>query len=187
MRSSTRRHVPDPVAEQQHQRRQQDDPHHRRVEQDRDRQPHAHLAHGRDRRGREGDEDRGHDRGGAGDHPGGLLQPEGDRGAVVAVDVVALAHPGDQEDRVVDREAEGDAEDRPGADRVDVGVAAERVARGDLADQGHHPDRGRHRGEVEADGEQRQQRRPQDEDQRQEGEEDEGADHQRQPRLVAAP
>ena len=52
---------------------------------------------------------------------------------------VALPHAGEEEDRVVDREAEGDAEDRRGADGVDVGVAAERVAGGDLAGEGDTP------------------------------------------------
>ena len=68
------RHVPDPVAEQQHQGRQEDDADDGRVEQDGDRQADAELADGRDRRRGEGDEDGHHDRRRAGDHPRGLLE-----------------------------------------------------------------------------------------------------------------
>src|SRR5262249_10289318 len=46
---------PDPVAQQQHQRRQQDDADHGRIEQHRDGEADAELAHGGDRRAREGD------------------------------------------------------------------------------------------------------------------------------------
>ena len=43
--------------------------------------------------------------------------------------VVVLAHPDEQEDRVVDREPEDDPEDHRRPDRVDVGVAAQRPVR----------------------------------------------------------
>ena len=79
-----------------------------------------------DRGAGEGDEDGHHDRRRAGDHPGGLLEPELDRGGVVAVAFVVLAHPDEQEDRVVDREPEDDPEDHRRPDRVDVGVAPQR-------------------------------------------------------------
>ena len=62
--------------------------------------------------------------------------PKRDRGGVVALAVVVLAHPHQQEDRVVDREAEDDAEDHRRPDRVDVGVAAQRPAVGHVEEQG---------------------------------------------------
>ena len=147
----------------------------------------AHLADGSDRGDGEGGEDRRHDRRRAGDHAGGPVEAEPDRGGVVAVLAVALAHAGEEEDGVVDREAEGDAEDRRGADRVDVGVAAERIAGGDLAGEGDDADRGADREQVEADREGGEQRRPQQRDQHQEGDQDDRADDQRQPRFGRAP
>ena len=89
-----------------------------------------------DRGAGEGDEDGHHDRRRAGDHAGGLLEPERDRGGVVAVGVVVLAHAAEEEDRVVDREAEDDAEDHRRPDRVDVVVAAQRPAVGNVEEEG---------------------------------------------------
>ena len=104
-----------------------------------------------------------------------------DRGTVVPVALVALPHPGEEEHRVVDREAEGDAEDRRRADGVDVGMSAERIAVGDLADQRHHPDRGGDRADVEDDGDRGEQRRPQDQHEHQEACDHDGADDERDP------
>jgi hypothetical protein len=76
--------------------------------------------------------------------------------AAVALAVVVLPHPGQEEDRVVDREAEDDPEDHRRADRVDVGVAARGPAIGqfgeDREDAEGDPD-GR---QVEADGDRRE-------------------------------
>ena len=115
--------------------------------------------------------------------PAVFSRPKRDRGAVVAALGVVLAHAGEEEDGVVDREAEGDAEDRGRADGVDVGVAAERVAVGDLADEGDDADRGGDREQVEDDGEGGEQRRAQEGDEHQEGDEDDRADDERQARL----
>ena len=93
----------------------------------------------------EGDEDGHHDRRGAGDHPRGLLEPELDRGGVVAVAVVVLAHPHQQEDRVVDREAEDDAEDHRRPDRVDVAAAAQRPVVRQVEEQGEDAEGDRRR------------------------------------------
>ena len=112
----------------------------------------------------EGDEDRHHDRRGAGDHPRRLLEAELDRGGVVPLAVVVLAHAHEQEDRVVDREPEDDAEDHRRPDRVDVGVAAQRPAVGDVGEQGEDAEGDADRGQVEADRDRRQRQRPQDED-----------------------
>ena len=104
----------------------------------------------------EGDEDGDHDRGGAGDHPGGALQPVGDRLLVRGPGLVALAHPRQQEDRVVDREAEDDPEDAGGADRVDVVVAAQRPAGGNVEEQGEDAEGDGDREQVERDRDRRQ-------------------------------
>ena len=168
---------PDALADQQHQRRQQDDADHGGVEDDRDGEADADLADGRDAGGPEGDEDGHHDRRRAGDHAGGFLQAEGDRGGVIGASLVGFAHPHQQEDRVVDREPEDDAEDHRHADRVDVGVAAERVALGHVQEQGEDAEGDADGEHVEGDREGRQQQHPQHEHQHQEGGDHDGEHH----------
>ena len=89
---------------------------------------------------------------------------------------VALPHPHQQEDGVVDREPEDDAEDHRRPDRVDVGVAAQRIALGDVEEQGQDAEGDADRGQVEQDRDRRQQERPQDQDHDQEGGEGDGGD-----------
>ncbi len=94
--------------------------------------------------------------------------------------VVFFAHAGEKEDGVVDREAEGDREDAGGADGVDIAVAAERIAGGDLADQGDDADRGGDRGEVEGERQRGEERRPEDHEEHDEGNNNDRTDYERQ-------
>ena len=68
-------------------------------------------------------------------------------------------------------------------DRVDVGVTAQRVAGGELAEERNDADRCADRDEVEGNGKRSEQRCAQDRDQHQEGDRNNCADHQREPRL----
>src|SRR6478609_1218696 len=149
------RHPPDPVANQQHQCRQQDDADDGGVEQNRDRQSDAELTNRRDRRPRERDEDSHHYCGGAGNHAGGLFEPELDRRGTVAGAVVVLPHPHQQEDRVVNRETEDHPKDRVRPHRVDVGVATKWPPVGNMCEQGQDAERHAYRNQVEPDGERR--------------------------------
>ena len=96
-------------------------------------------------------------------------RPKAIAAALSPLAVVVLAHPHQQEDRVVDREAEDDAEDHRRPDRVDVGVAAERPAVGHVGEQGEDAESDADGRQVEADRERRQRQRPQDDDQDEEG------------------
>ena len=84
---------------------------------------------------------------------------------VVAVAVVVLPHADEEEDRVVDREAEDDPEDHRRPDRVDVVVAAQRPVVGDVEEEGEDAEGDADRRQVEADRDRRQRQRPQDQDQ----------------------
>ena len=88
--------------------------------------------------------------GGRGHDPAGALEADGDRGLVVAGAVVLLLDAGEQEDLVVHRQPEGDAEhqDRRGRCRVrPVGVKSrDPRAVAVLEDPDHRPER---RGEAE--------------------------------------
>src|SRR3954454_1395263 len=163
------RQPPDAVAEQEHERGQEDDADDRGVDEDGDREPDAELADVGDRRAGEGDEDRHHDRRRAGDDPGRALEPEIDRGGIVAVTVVVLAHAAEEEDRVIDREAEDEAEDHRRAHRVHVFVAPQRPVRGQVEEEREDAEGDPDRGQVQRHCDRRQQQRPQHHHQDQEG------------------
>ena len=100
---------------------------------------------------------------------------------VVLLAVVVLAHPHQEEYRVIDREAEDDPEDHRRPDRVHIRVAAQRPAVGDVEQDREDAEGDADGGEVEADRDRRQRQRAEDQDQDQEGREGDRGDHDRDP------
>src|ERR1700681_1688372 len=97
-------------AEQSHQRRDDQGAHQRGIHDHRDSHADADRFDGHDAGEREGEEDAGHDRRGAGHEAAAALEAVGDGRAFVAGTVPRLLHAREQEDLVVHREAEDDAE-----------------------------------------------------------------------------
>ena len=112
--------------------------------------------------------------------------PKAIASSLVGARLVRLAHPGQQEDRVVDREAEDDPEDARGADRVDVGVAAQRPAGGHVEEQGEDAEGDGDGEQVQRNRERRQRQGAQDEEQDEEGGEGDRRDHQRDREVIAS-
>ena len=114
------RHPPVPVAEETHGGRYEEGPHDGRVERDGYRHAEAERLDEHDLREdeRAGHDD--HDEGRARDDPAAALEPACDRRAVVGAGVIGLLHAAEQEDLVVHRQAEQDAEEDDRLGRLHV-------------------------------------------------------------------
>ena len=180
------RQVPVPVAEELHRRRQQHAADDRRVDEDRDRQPHAQLLEDQQRQGGEDREDRDHHGGGAGHDAGGGLDPVGDRVLGWPSAVERLADPGEDEHVVIHRESEQDHEQEqrhPRDDRA-VGVEAQERLQVAVLEDPHQDSVGRpDREQVEHDRLDRDHDRAERDQQQQEGRRQDEGEDERQVRL----
>src|SRR5581483_9830295 len=180
------RQPPVVAAHDRHRRRHHHRADERRVEEDRDGETAAELLEADDAPGQEPGERRDHDHGGRGHDPPRALEADRHGPAVLSGLVPGLAHPADEEDLVVHREAEEhrEEEDRDPAFDLRELVEAEHVV-ADSEPEDHDEDAvaGRDRDQVEEDRLQRQQQGPERPHQ-QEVRQREHADHQPRERVV---